>query len=90
MIGPDDRKQREHHRAADQHAVVEPPAGVEEGPRDQRQLDEHQAQDEEVDGQVEAVVGDPEEGEQGHGERGSLVTSWLGLRAWRPPRRANA
>ena len=62
---PDEREQRGRRRAADQHRVVDAPARVRVGPVDQREPDHDQEEDQQVDGQVEAVVLDAEEGE-GH------------------------
>ena len=60
---PDEREQRRRGRARDQHGIVDPPPGVEEGPRDERKPNDDQKQDEEVDDEVESVVGDAEEAE---------------------------
>ena len=49
-----------------QDRISDPPAGVREGPVGERQPEDDQHQDDQVDGQVEAVVGDSEQGE-GHG-----------------------
>lgn len=56
----DERKQRGGGRASDENRILDPPPGVEERPGDQRDPKDHEEQDQQVDGQVEGVVGDSE------------------------------
>ena len=55
------REQRGPGGAGDQDRVLDPAAGVEEGPGDQRDPDDHQEQHHEIHEQVQAAVRDAEE-----------------------------
>src|SRR3954462_8353945 len=78
----DEREQRCRDRTADQDRVVNAPARVGERPPDQRRPDDDQDEDQDVDGRVQRVVVDPEDGDGFHGQ--SRKGSWRDYRNSRP------
>src|SRR5215211_744445 len=63
---PDEGEQRCGRRAADEHWVGDPAAGVRERPVDQRKPDHDEEQQQQVDREVQPVVIDAEDGEDAH------------------------
>ena len=61
-------EQRRERRAADEHRVVDPPAGVGVRPVHEREPDHDRKRIEQVDGQVQAVAVDAEDGEHDRAE----------------------
>ena len=61
-----EREQRRGGGTADQHRVGDAPPGVRVGPVDQREPDDDQEENQQVDGQVQSVVVDPEDGWHHH------------------------
>ena len=59
--GPHEREQRGRRRAGDEHRIGDAPARIGIRVVDERQPHDHEDEDQQLDGRVEAVVGDAEE-----------------------------
>jgi hypothetical protein len=64
--GADEGKQRRGRGAADQHRVPDPAPCIGVGPVDQRDPEDHEEQQQEVDREVQPIVGDPEDRQKAH------------------------
>ena len=60
MIVPTKGNSEQRGRAGDEHRVADPPLRVDAGPVDQREPDEREEQAQQVDREIDTVVGDPE------------------------------
>src|SRR5579862_5175418 len=79
-------EQRERGRARDQHGVGDPPLGVDAGPVDERQPDDPEEQAQQVDREIDTVVGDPEIAEHCGHVRRVYGVSYRTIRPNRYPR----
>jgi hypothetical protein len=61
-----EREQRGRRGTGDQHGIGDPPARVAVGPVDQRDPDNDEKQQEQVDGQGQPAVFNPEQGNEAH------------------------